>query len=147
MPGQEWERRSLSLEAFTDPAPGLDRGPPGLLGEDLVSILLHFLAGRRPAARERCGAVRVWAEPEPGLLSFWVCGGDGGPSLSLSGTAPGCPAAGHLGTGHSDPSPAFLARHCCAQVSTVVISSPPSRVLVTWRRLRASPPSGATRPC
>lgn len=38
---------SPSLEAFTEPGPGLE--PPGLLGKkDLVPVLLHFLAGRRP---------------------------------------------------------------------------------------------------
>lgn len=33
--GYRWEGWSLSLEAFTEPCPGLE--PPGLLGKDLVS--------------------------------------------------------------------------------------------------------------
>lgn len=120
VPAREWEGWSLSLEALTEPVPGSE--PPGLLGRTWQQ---SGSASWQGGGQGRCGAACVWAEPEPCLLSFWVSRGDGGPSLSLPQTAPGCPAVGWPGSGHRDPPLPFLACDCCAQVSP-----PLSRVLM-----------------
>lgn len=119
VPGREWEGWSLSLEALTEPVPGSE--PPGLLGRTRQQ---SGSASWQGGGQGRCGAACVWTEPEPCLLSFWVSGGDGGPSLSLPQTAPGCPAVGWPGSGHRDPPLPFLACDCCAQVSPPPLSCP-----------------------